>query len=99
MSSCDIPRCDACQFAKKKRRSSSADVKRPVIAAEGGISNNVLDPGREISVDLYKSSVLGRLPHTKGSESDDEKFFRRRHLSRYCLKVCLRETSIEFNLR
>jgi GAG-pre-integrase domain len=73
-SSCDHPRCDACQYAKQKRRSSSTDIKRPIKAQEGGISNNVLQPGQRVSLDLFQSTILGRLPNTKGKESDDEKY-------------------------
>jgi hypothetical protein len=74
MSSCEIPRCEACLYGKQKRRSTSTDVKKRVPSSEGGISNNVLDPGQVVSVDLYQSSILGRTPHTKGKESDDEKY-------------------------
>lgn len=73
-STCDHPRCDACQYAKQKRRSSSTALKRPVVEREGGISNNVLTPGQKVSIDLYQSSIPGRLPHTKGHESVSQKY-------------------------
>jgi hypothetical protein len=33
-----------------------------------------LKPGQKVSVDLYQSTILGRLPQTKGKEPDDEKY-------------------------
>jgi hypothetical protein len=74
MSSCDLPRCEACLYSKQKRRTSTTDVKKRTIPAEGGLSNNILQPGQRVSVNLYQSSTLGRLPHTKGKEADDEKY-------------------------
>ena len=73
-STCDLPRCNACQYAKQKRRSSTTAVHRPVIEREGGISNNVLSPGQKVSADLYQSTIPGRLPHTKGQESETSKY-------------------------
>jgi hypothetical protein len=42
------------------------------LETEGGLSDNVLEPGQTVSVDLHQSTILGRLPHTKGKEPDDE---------------------------
>ncbi|KAG7345831.1 hypothetical protein IV203_033362 [Nitzschia inconspicua] len=73
VTTCEPPRCEACQYAKQKRRLPSTQISRPISEREGGISRDVLDPGQLVSCDLYQSTVRGRLQHTKGHESDDMK--------------------------
>jgi hypothetical protein len=41
---------------------------------EGVLSDGILQPGQRVSIDLYQSTVRGRLPHTRGKESDDDKY-------------------------
>jgi hypothetical protein len=72
VSTCELPRCEACQYAKQKRRPTSSSVKKTSLETEGGLSDNVLEPGQTVSADLYQSTIRGRLPHTKGKEPDDE---------------------------
>ena len=74
VTTCDHPRCEACQYAKQKRRVPPSHVSRPVSEREGGLSSGILDPGQRVSCDLYQSTIRGRLPHTKGLESDDMKY-------------------------
>jgi Reverse transcriptase (RNA-dependent DNA polymerase) len=74
MTTCDLPRCLACQFAKQKRRNPPSKKQRPISEREGGLSDDVLQPGQRISCDLYQSTILGRLPNTRGKESDSEKY-------------------------
>jgi hypothetical protein len=38
------------------------------------LSDKILTPGQRISCNLYESTVRGRLPHTRGKESDDSKY-------------------------
>jgi hypothetical protein len=74
VSVCEIPRCEACQYAKQKRRPTSTAVKRSIPERQGGLKDGILEPGQTVSVDLYQSTILGRLPLTKGREPEDEKF-------------------------
>jgi hypothetical protein len=41
---CDIPRCEACQHSKQKRRSILSSNKRSSVANEGALSDNILQP-------------------------------------------------------
>jgi hypothetical protein len=65
-STCSIPRCEACQYAKQKRNSTATTVKHRVPAPEGALSDGILEPGQKVSVDLFQSTIPGRLPNTKG---------------------------------
>ena len=40
----------------------------------GILKAGILKPGDVVSTDQYGSKLLGRLPHTKGKESDTEKY-------------------------
>lgn len=71
-SSCKIPLCEACQYAKQKRRVPSR--LRTQSAPEGGQSDGVLKPGQRVSLDLYQSSIPGRLEHTYGKEKESSKY-------------------------
>jgi hypothetical protein len=73
-SSCELPICEACQYAKQKRRNPPSSLKKPRTENEGALSQNILIPGQRASVDLYQSSAKGRLPHTYGKEKDDSQF-------------------------
>jgi hypothetical protein len=73
-SRCEIPRCEACQYAKQKRRVPPSKLQITRKENEGGISDGVLTPGGKVSVDLYVAGIGGRLPHTKGSEDEDRKY-------------------------
>jgi hypothetical protein len=58
----------------QKRRPTSTCVKIAARETEGGSSDRVLEAGQKVSVDLYLSSILGRVPHTKREKPDDEKY-------------------------
>jgi hypothetical protein len=68
------PKCGACQYAKQKRRQPPSSLSKPNLENLGGLSDKILTPGQRISCDLYESTVRGRLPHTRGKESDDSKY-------------------------
>ena len=70
---CDQPICCACSLARPGRRPDG--VTRQVLRAhEMAVRQGDLLPGDCVSLDQYESSYLGRLPHTKGKESDKDKF-------------------------
>jgi len=71
---CEIPRCEACQYAKQKRRMPPSKSQRSRMELEGGISDGVLQPGQRVSVDLYVAGINGRLPDTFGKEAEDKKY-------------------------
>jgi len=68
-SSCRIPKCEACQYAKQ-RRTMPHNPRHPDSSyQEGSLSLDKLNPGDKLSCDQYMSSTLGRLSHTLGKES------------------------------
>ena len=71
---CDRPQCAACHFAKMKRRSTGSSSEQKVMNKDGILKVGNLKPGDVVSTDQYVSKLLGRLPHTKGKESDSEKY-------------------------
>ena len=65
------PKCEACQYAKQKRRNPPSKISKSNPDNEGASSQNILIPGQRVSVDLYQSRTKGRLPHTFGKENKD----------------------------
>jgi hypothetical protein len=65
-SHCHPPLCTSCQYAKQKR-------KNPPITTTG-LSDDILNAGDIVSVDIYCSSTNGRLPHTFGKEKSALQF-------------------------
>ena len=59
-SSCSVPKCHACEVMKARRRASKATTTTPVKSKIGSISTEDLRPGQRMSVDFFKSTVLGR---------------------------------------
>ena len=74
-SSCTRPQCLACHAAKAHRRSNEAKHSTMDKDHEGSLTTSRLQPGDQIHVDNYESSVRGRRTHTYGKE---------RHHERYC---------------
>ena len=71
-STCNPPMCAACQLAKQNRRTPShpsSTLPEQMILREGNVM-----PGDCVSIDQYISALPGRLPHTKGKESQTERF-------------------------
>jgi hypothetical protein len=66
-SHCFPPLCTACQYAKQKRKNPPKHAMHPAPTTTG-LSDDILDPGGRVSVDIYCSSTPGRLPHTFGKE-------------------------------
>jgi hypothetical protein len=71
-SSCTIPICEACQYAKQKRKVPRRNATTQ--APEGGLQSEVLSPGQRVSADTYKAAHLGRLQNTRGRENDSDKY-------------------------
>jgi hypothetical protein len=74
VTTCDPPKCEACQYAKQRRRQPASSVSKPKWKNLGGLSDKILEPGQRISCDLYESTHKGRLPNTRGKESSDLKY-------------------------
>ncbi|KAI2505066.1 hypothetical protein MHU86_9342 [Fragilaria crotonensis] len=68
------PLCAACQLAKQKRRSADVATEMKLEDRDMLLKQNNTEPGDCVSIDQYASTVLGRLPHTRGKEKKDEKF-------------------------
>ena len=73
-SHCETPLCEACQYAKQKRRNpkSTKSVARP--ENEGTSSVDVLNAGQRVSVDLYVSAIRGRLLNSFGKEKPEHQY-------------------------
>ena len=66
------PMCAACQLGKQKRRPRPG---RHIVAPhDAALKKDALQPGARVFLDQYVSSVKGRLPHTKGKESDNDRY-------------------------
>jgi hypothetical protein len=73
VTTCELPKCAACQYAKQKQHKPPLQSHTTVPENEGGLSDNILEPGQRVTCDLYQSPILGRLQHTQGKEKDDVK--------------------------
>jgi hypothetical protein len=72
-SHCHLPLCSSCQYAKQKRKNPpKSSVSKPLTTT--GLSDDVLNAGDRVSVDLYCSSTNGCLPHTFGKEKSELQF-------------------------
>jgi hypothetical protein len=72
-SHCHPPMCSACQYAKQKRKNPpKTTIAKPLTAT--GLSDDILNSGDRVSVDIYCSSTTGRLPHTFGREKSSLQF-------------------------
>ena len=74
VSSCPAPLCAACQLAKQRRRGAGPERHVKDFSDLMKLKENNLKPGDRVSIDQYISAVPGRLPHTKGKESKNDKF-------------------------
>ena len=69
------PLCAACQLAKQKRRGAEVSTEFKLEDRDMLLRHNNTEPSGDcVSIDQYASTVLGRLPHTKGKEKKDEKY-------------------------
>ena len=71
MTTCTLPKCEACQYAKQKRRLPPSKRQEHRPSEEGVGSDDILLPGQKVSCDLYTATIPGRLPHTAGKEKSD----------------------------
>jgi hypothetical protein len=69
-SHCHAPLCASCQYAKQKRKNPPKST-TAIPRTSTGLSDDILNVGDRVSVDLYCSSTNGRLPHTFGKEKSD----------------------------
>lgn len=67
LSSCVLPKCAACEFAKAKKRPTHTSTKRPDPEKESNLKKGDLLPGQRVSVDHYQSALPGRLYTSRGS--------------------------------
>jgi hypothetical protein len=72
--SCVLPQCAACHFAKMHLRPTEATTQTIRPEKDGVLKTGHLKPGEMVSTDQYVSKQLGRLPHTRGKESANEKY-------------------------
>jgi hypothetical protein len=68
------PLCAACQLAKQARRGAGSSEEFKLEDRDMILKRDTTEPGDCVSVNQYTSSVLGRLPHTKGKEKKEEKY-------------------------
>jgi hypothetical protein len=68
------PLCAACQLAKQSRRGAGSSTEFKLEERDMILKRDTTEPGDCVSMDQYVSTVLGRLPNTKGKEKKDEKF-------------------------
>ena len=67
--------CAVCQYAKQKRRQPPKNtITLPSIPTIGGLSDNIIEPGQRVSVNLYVAAAPGRLPNTFGKEKVESQF-------------------------
>ena len=74
MISCPHPKCATCQYARARRRTPNVKSSTPNPETVPSIRAEDLNPGDQVSVDQYESSVRGRLPNTRGRESSTRKY-------------------------
>jgi len=72
--SCQLPKCAACEYAKAHRIPEGADVSKKLPEKDGILKDNVLKPGEVVSTDQYVSKLRGRLSTSKGKEREDERY-------------------------
>ena len=68
------PLCAACQLAKQSRRGAGSSTEFKLEDRDMILKRDTTEPGDCVSIDQYVSTVLGRLPNTKGKEKKDEKY-------------------------
>jgi hypothetical protein len=62
--------CEACQYAKQKRKTPDSSIEIKNVELEGVLTAGDLQPGDKVSCDQYMSPSKGRLMHTRGKESN-----------------------------
>ena len=73
-SSCVLPKCAACMLGKQTRRQPGTNTGALVKGKEMMLRHDHLRPGDCVSLDQYKSSICGHLPHTYGKEKKDYQY-------------------------
>ena len=74
ISNISAPLCAACQLAKQSRRGAGTSAEFKIEDRDMILKRETTEPGDCVSIDQYVSTVLGRLPNTKGKEKKDEKY-------------------------
>jgi len=84
-SSCKVPLCAACQFAKQAHRRAGTSIESQLPDKSMRLCQNQLLPGAKVSIDQYISMVPGRLAHTKGKELKRKKYSGGTNFVDHCL--------------
>ena len=71
---CELPRCEACQCAKARKRPSGATHTKTKPETTETIRAGDLQPGDCVSIDQYESSVRGRRMETRGKERTSHQY-------------------------
>jgi hypothetical protein len=66
--------CEACQYAKQKRKTPDSSTETKNTDLEGVLTAGDLYPGDKVSCDQYMSPSKGRLIHTRGKESSSQQY-------------------------
>jgi hypothetical protein len=66
--------CEACQYAKQKRKTPDSSTEIKNVELEGVLTAGDLYPGDKVSCDHYMSPSKGRLIHTRGKESSSQQY-------------------------
>ena len=74
VSTCDLPKCSACEFAKAHRQPKGSTVTKKLPKKSNVISDGHLRPGDLVSIDQFESSIRGRLLTSKGKEKEALKY-------------------------
>ena len=70
----DLPICTACQYAKQRCKTTPGTKKVTIPQQVAMTRQDILFPGQRVAVDHLKSSLGGRLPHTYGKESEEDRY-------------------------
>ena len=68
------PMCAACQFGKQRRRPAPGKRSHVVRERQHALRRDHLFPGQKVSVDHFKCTTRGRLPHTFGKEDPKQQY-------------------------
>jgi hypothetical protein len=74
LSSCEIPKCEACLTSKATKRPNQSQLVQNVEQRQGILRRDHMKPGDMISVDQYESTVCGRLPNSFGKKPLHQKY-------------------------
>ena len=71
-SRCDLPKCEACAYAKAHRRPAKGIKQQVDVEVEGHLKQNHLRPGQAVSMDHFESRLKGRTYTSFGKTTSDQ---------------------------